>query len=58
MSDFEIVERGTIRELELLRNVARAIEQVTYQFGKVIPGSVTIEFEKLKAYYESQDRTV
>lgn len=58
MNDFEIVERGTIRELELLRNVARAIEQVTYQFDKVIPGSVTIEFEKLKAYYESNNWTL
>lgn len=58
MSDFEVVERGTIRELELSRNLARSIEQVTKQYGLVVPNSVMQEFYKLKEHYESQDRSV
>lgn len=58
MSDFEVVERGTVRELQLARNLARAIEQVTKQYGLVVPHSVMQEYYKLKEHYESQDRTV
>lgn len=58
MSDFEVVERGTITELQLARNLARAIEQVTNQYGLVVPNSVMQEYYKLKAFYESQDRTL
>lgn len=58
MSDFEVIERGTIRELELSRNLARAIEQIVNQCGQVVPNSVMQEYYKLKAFYESQDRSV
>lgn len=58
MSDFEVVERGTIRELELSRNLARSIEQIVNQYGQVVPQSVMQEYVKLKEHYESQDRSV
>lgn len=58
MSDFEVVEHGTIREVELARNLARAIEQVIKQYELVVPHQVMQEYYKLKEHYESQDRTV
>ena len=58
MSDFEVVERGTVRELELARSLARSIEEVVKQYGQVVPYSVMQEYNKLKAYYESNDRTI
>lgn len=58
MSDYEVLERGTIQELSLLRGLARAIEDVTFQYGKVVPYSVMQEYNKLKVFYESQDRSV
>lgn len=58
MSDCEVVEKGTIREIELSKNLARSIEQVTKQYGLVVPHSVMQEYNKLKAFYESQDRSI
>lgn len=58
MSDFEVVERGTITELQLARNLARAIEEITFQYNRVLPYSVMVAYNKLKEHYESQDRSV
>lgn len=58
MNDCEVVEKGTIREIELARNLAREIERVTDQYGLVVPNSVMIEYNKLKEHYERQDRAL
>ena len=58
MSDFEVVERGTIQELSLLRGLARSIEDVTAQYGQVVPQSVMQEYNKLKEHYESLSRSI
>lgn len=58
MSDFEVVELGTIREVQLSRNLAREIQQTLDQFGEVFPSNVMKAFEELKAYHESVHRTV
>lgn len=58
MSDCEVVEKGTIREIELARNLVRAIEEITFQYNRVLPYSVMVAYNKLKEHYESQDRTV
>lgn len=54
MSDFEVHPIGTAREIRLSRDLAREIEQVTEQYGKVIPLNVLIAYNKLREYYAKQ----
>lgn len=54
MSDFEVHDIGTARELKLSRDLAREIEQVTRQYGNVIPENVLNAYLKLKEYYALQ----
>jgi hypothetical protein len=54
MSDFEVHEIGTAREIKLSRDLAREIEQVTEQYGNVIPQSVLNAYYKLREHYGQQ----
>lgn len=54
MSDFEVHPIGTAREIRLSRDLAREIEQVTQQYGGVIPHNVMQAYLKLTEYYARQ----
>jgi hypothetical protein len=54
MSDFEVHDIGTARELKLSRDLAREIDQVTRQFGNVVPENVMNAYLKLKEHYALQ----
>jgi hypothetical protein len=54
MSDFEVHPIGTAQEIKLSRDLAREIEQVTRQYGNVVPEDVLNAFYKLKEYYALQ----
>lgn len=54
MSDFEVHPIGTTREIKLSRDLAREIEQVTRQYGNVVPENVLNAYYKLKEYYALQ----
>lgn len=58
MGDFEVVELGTIREIQLSRNLAREIQQTLDQFGLVFPSNVMKAFDQLRMHYESVHRTI
>lgn len=54
MPDFETLPIGAQNELILSRELAKAIEQLIAQYGEgIIPHSISIPYNKLKAYYES-----
>jgi hypothetical protein len=57
MSDFEVVQVGSIREIELSRALAREIDQVTRQYGNVVPENVLNAFLRLKEHYALQQQT-
>ena len=57
MKDFEVHPRGTAEEIKLSRDLAREIEQITHQYGNVIPENVLNAFYKLKEYYVLQIET-
>jgi hypothetical protein len=55
MSDFEVHAIGTFEEIKASRELARAIEQITIQFGNgIVPSSVLQAYEKLVAVYNKQ----
>jgi len=54
MSDFETHQVGTFKEIKLSRDLAREIDQVTRQYGNVIPENVMNAFYKLKEHYAVQ----
>ena len=54
MRDFEVHPIGTTREIKLSRDLAREIEQVTQQYGNVIPNNVMQAYLKLVEYYARQ----
>jgi hypothetical protein len=54
MKDFETHPRGTIRELEYSRALAREIEQTINQYGNVLPYNVITAYNKLNDYYKIQ----
>lgn len=54
MTDFETHPRGTAEELRLSRELAREIEQLTAQYGKVIPHNVLNAYNTLKTHYDKQ----
>ena len=54
MSDFEVHEIGTAREIKLSRDLAREIEQSIRQYGNAIPENVFNAYLKLKEYYALQ----
>jgi hypothetical protein len=54
MSDFEVLPIGSTKEIKLSRDLAREIEQVTQQYGNVIPHNVMNSYLKLKEHYAWQ----
>lgn len=54
MSDFEVHEIGTAREIKLSRDLAREIEQSIRQYGNTIPENVLNSYLKLKEFYALQ----
>jgi hypothetical protein len=55
MSDFEVHAIGTFEEIKASRELARAIEQITIQFGNgIVPHSVFQAYQKLLAVYNLQ----
>ena len=54
MSDFEVHNIGTARELKLSRDLAREIDQITRQYGNVVPENVMNAYLKLKEHYALQ----
>lgn len=57
MTDFETHPRGTTTEIQLSRALAREIDQVTRQYGDVVPQNVLNAFFKLKEHYALQQRS-
>jgi len=58
MSDFEVCPIGTQKEVELSRELYKAITQLISQYGEgIIPHSISIPYNKLKSYYEDHKRT-
>lgn len=57
MSDFETHPRGTTTEIRLSRALAREIDQVTRQYGTVVPENVWNAFLKLKECYALQQES-
>jgi hypothetical protein len=57
MSDFEVMAIGSTKEIKLSRELAREIEQVTQQYGNVIPQNVMNAYLKLKEHYAWQIET-
>lgn len=52
--DFETHPRGTTTELQLSRELARAIEQEIQSYGNVVPHSVLAAYQRLNQYYQQQ----
>ena len=57
MQDFEVHPIGTAIELKLSRELAREIEQITQQYGGVVPQNVLNVYFKLKNHYAVQLET-
>lgn len=57
MTDFETHPRGTTTEIQLSRSLAREIDQVTRQYGDVVPQNVLNAFFKLKEHYALQQES-
>lgn len=57
MTDFETHPRGTTTEIQLSRALAREIDQVTRQYGDVVPQNVLNAFFKLKEHYALQQES-
>ena len=52
MSDFETHPPGTRKEIELSRDLVKAIEQLIKQYGEgIVPPSISVPYNALKAYY-------
>lgn len=52
MTDFETHPLGTQKEIELSRELVKAIEQLKYQYGEgIVPPSISVPFDALKAHY-------
>lgn len=55
MSDFETVPRGTIKELELARDLVAIIIQNIESYGRgIFPANVLNSFDNLCKHYEKQ----
>ena len=55
MSDFEVHPIGTTMEIKYSRELANAIEQITYQYGNgIVPNSVLNAYLKLRQHYAVQ----
>ena len=55
MSDFEVHPIGTSTEIRYSRELANAIEQITYQYGNgIVPNSVLSAYLKLRQHYAVQ----
>jgi hypothetical protein len=55
MSDFEVHPIGTYTEIKYSRELVKAIEQITYQYGDgIVPKSVFNAYLKLRQYYAVQ----
>jgi hypothetical protein len=57
MTDFETHPRGTTTEIQLSRALSGEIDQVTRQYGDVVPQNVLNAFLKLKEHYALQQRS-
>ncbi len=55
MNDFETVPRGTVKELELSRNLVEKIIQNIQSYGRgIFPVDVLLSFDNLCKHYEKQ----
>lgn len=54
MSDFETHDIGTTKEIQLSRELAKSIEQITEQYGGVVPESVMQAYNRLVKHYDWQ----
>jgi hypothetical protein len=54
MTDFEVLPIGSIKEIKLSRDLAREIDQITRQYGNVVPENVLNAYYKLKEHYALQ----
>jgi hypothetical protein len=53
MSDFEVHPIGTSTEIKYSRELVKAIEQITYQYGDgIVPKSVFNAYLKLKHHHD------
>jgi hypothetical protein len=54
MNDFETHPKGTSEEIRLSRALANEIEQITHQYGGVVPHNVVLAYNKLVEHYTKQ----
>lgn len=55
MSDFEVHPIGTATEIKYSRELANAIEQITYQYGNgIVPEPILRAYLKLRQHYAMQ----
>jgi hypothetical protein len=54
MKDFEVHPIGTAEEIRLSRVLANEIEQITHQYGGVVPHNVILAYNKLYEHYMKQ----
>jgi hypothetical protein len=54
MKDFEVHPIGTAEEIRLSRALANEIEQITHQYGKVVPHNVILAYNNLVEHYTHQ----
>jgi hypothetical protein len=54
MKDFEVHPIGTAEEIRLSRALANEIEQITHQYGGVVPHNVILAYNKLLDHYTKQ----
>lgn len=54
MKEFETHPVGTAEEIKLSRQLAREVEQVIRQYGRVVPNNVIQAYIKLKELYDRQ----
>ena len=52
--DFEVHPIGTANEIKLSRQLSSAIEQITHQYGGVVPHNVMLAYNKLYEHYVKQ----
>lgn len=55
MKDFEVLPRGSMREIKLCRSLMEALNQNATSYGKgILPSNVIIWFDALNEHYAQQ----
>jgi hypothetical protein len=52
--DFETHPVGTVKEIKLSRDLARAVDGIIKQYGIIVPQSVIVPYNKLLEHYKKE----